>query len=205
MTTDDGYILNVYRIKSKDTKSGAKAVFLQHGVVDSADCWIMHRPDVAPAFQLVNKGYDVWLGNQRGTKYSMGHTTMNPDHDKTYWEFSWTEMGDHDAPAQIDYVRKQTGNDKVTYIGHSQGTTQMFYQLAKPNNDWKDKINLFVALAPVTRMAHASSDLINFFSQGSDEIRSVLYAIHIYHILDGWQSDIMQAACKLLPPLCRFG
>jgi len=73
VTTDDGYILNVYRINSNETKPGAKAVFLQHGIVDSADCWVMHRPDVAPAFQLVNKGYDVWLGNQRGTKYSMGH------------------------------------------------------------------------------------------------------------------------------------
>lgn len=99
VTTQDGYILNVYRINSKDTKPGAKAVFLQHGIVDSADCWIMHRPDIAPAFQLVNKGYDVWLGNQRGTKYSPGHQTLNPEYDRTYWEFSWTEMGDFDAPA----------------------------------------------------------------------------------------------------------
>jgi len=76
-----------------------------HGITDSADCWIMHHPDLAPAFQLVNQGYDVWLGNQRGTKYSMGHNTLNPTKDKAYWEFSWTEMGDHDAPAQIDYVR----------------------------------------------------------------------------------------------------
>jgi pimeloyl-ACP methyl ester carboxylesterase len=32
-------------------------------------------------------------------------------------------MGDYDAPAQVDYVRKATGFDKLTYIGHSQGTT----------------------------------------------------------------------------------
>jgi hypothetical protein len=83
-------------------------------------------------------------------------------------------------------VRQHTGNAKITYIGHSQGTTQMFYQLAKSNTDWKDKINLFVALAPVTRMANASSELMKFFSTGADDIKNALYAIHIYHILDGW-------------------
>jgi len=101
-----------------------------HGITDSADCWIMHDVNAAPAFQLAALGYDVWLGNQRGTKYSLGHTSLTTL-DKAYWEFSYTEMGDHDAPAMIDYVRKLTRNRKLTYIGHSQGTIQMFYQLSK--------------------------------------------------------------------------
>lgn len=99
MTTDDGYILNVFRITDDSISEKKGTVFLQHGVTDSADCWIMHTPDVAPAFQLVKEGYDVWLGNQRGTKYSMGHTHLNPKKSHAYWEFSWTEMGEYDAPA----------------------------------------------------------------------------------------------------------
>lgn len=43
-------------------------------------------------------------------------------HFSDYWNFSWPEMGMYDCPAQVDYVRKHTGNEKVTYIGHSQGT-----------------------------------------------------------------------------------
>jgi pimeloyl-ACP methyl ester carboxylesterase len=82
----------------------------------------MNYAEVAPAFQLIRAGYDVWLGNQRGTKYSSGHVSLSTK-DKAYWEFSYTEMGKYDAPAQVDYVRKQTGASKVTYIGHSQGTT----------------------------------------------------------------------------------
>jgi lysosomal acid lipase/cholesteryl ester hydrolase len=74
-------------------------VFLQHGVTDSADCWIMHYPEKAPAFNLVRAGYDVWLGNQRGIKYSLGHIKYNYKTDKKYWEFSFTEMGLFDAPA----------------------------------------------------------------------------------------------------------
>ena len=92
--TDDGYILNVFRItQSGFTKPGAPVVFLQHGITDSADCWIMNYNDVAPAFQRVRAGYDVWLGNQRGTKYSPGHTYLNPKKDKAFWEFSFVEMG----------------------------------------------------------------------------------------------------------------
>jgi lysosomal acid lipase/cholesteryl ester hydrolase len=63
VTTDDGYILNVFRITGGNVKPGAPVVFLQHGITDSADCWIMNYNEVAPAFQLVRAGYDVWLGN----------------------------------------------------------------------------------------------------------------------------------------------
>jgi pimeloyl-ACP methyl ester carboxylesterase len=130
--TEDGYILSVFRItKDGFTKPGAPVVFLQHGITDSADCWIMNNNLVAPAFQLVRSGYDVWLGNQRGTKYSKGHMTLDAMKDKAYWEFSFTEMGKFDAPAQIDFVRLKTGAEKVTYIGHSQGTTQMFYAISE--------------------------------------------------------------------------
>ena len=44
VTTEDGYKLNVFRIRSPDTKAGAPVIFFQHGVVDSADCWIMNYP-----------------------------------------------------------------------------------------------------------------------------------------------------------------
>ena len=62
----------------------------------------------------------------------------------------------------------------------------MFYELAKTNTDWKDKINLFVALAPVTRLANSTSGLMVFFSKGAEAIKDALYLVHIYHLLDGW-------------------
>ena len=44
-------------------EEGTAAVFMQHGIADSSDGWIIHHPELAPAFQLVREGYDVWLGN----------------------------------------------------------------------------------------------------------------------------------------------
>jgi pimeloyl-ACP methyl ester carboxylesterase len=63
----------------------------------------------------------------------------------------------YDVPAQINFVLKKTGKEKLSYIGHSQGTTQMFVALT--TKDLKDeiasKLNLFVAYAPITRMSHS--------------------------------------------------
>lgn len=110
VTTADGYILTVYRIKSsKFTEPGAPVVFFQHGLLSCATTWIIQYPDISPAFEMVRNGYDVWLGNNRGTTYSRKHTTLNPDKDKSYWDFSFPELGDFDAPAQIDFVREKTG------------------------------------------------------------------------------------------------
>lgn len=69
-----------------------------------------------------------------------------------YFDYSFVELGVYDLPAQIDKVLDVTGVDKVTYVGHSQGTSQMFYALATNEDELKDKINLFVACSPVLRL-----------------------------------------------------
>ena len=78
----------------------------------------MNHAEVAPAFVAARAGYDVWLGNSRGNKYSMEHTSLNPKK-KDYWQFCWEEMGDYDIPALLVYIRSVTGFEKTAYIGHS--------------------------------------------------------------------------------------
>jgi len=204
VTTEDGYILNVFRIRSTETKEGAPVVFFQHGVVDSADCWIMNYPEVAPAFKAVRAGYDVWLGNQRGTKYSMNHKTLS-NKSKEYWSFSFTEMGKYDAPAQIELALRMTGNKKVTYVGHSQGTTQMFYALQAEPEYWGQKVNLFVAAAPVTRLDHTTNPLIKLFAQIQGTLRNTLYFFKVYSLLgDAVTSAGVHLVCGTIPSLCQF-
>lgn len=93
--------------------------------MNSADCWIVTHAEEAPAFVLANEGYDVWLGNSRGSSYSRKHKKYDPDgtSKSKFWDFSWAEMGKYDIKAQIEVVKKHTGVDKVTYIGHSMGST----------------------------------------------------------------------------------
>ena len=95
----------------------------------------------------------------------MSHTTLDPKHDKAYWEFSFTEMGLYDAPAFIDHIRNETGQSKVSYIGHSQGTSQMFSAMSQDHEFWKERLNVFIALAPVTKLTYTGSELFKFLSE----------------------------------------
>ena len=80
---------------------------------------------------LSDAGYDVWMGNNRGNIYSRGHRFLDPEVDDEFFDFSFHELGAFDMPAMIDYVREYTGQDKIAYIGYSQGSVQMFSALSE--------------------------------------------------------------------------
>ena len=78
---------------------------------------------MSPAFMLVDAGFNVFMGNNRGNALSREHTNPYIEN-KFYWDFSFWEMGKYDAPAQIDKIYEITGKDvskgdKIGYIGHS--------------------------------------------------------------------------------------
>lgn len=52
VTTEDGYILTAYRVRTEELEDGAPAVLLQHGIRASASDWVAHHPVEAPAFVL---------------------------------------------------------------------------------------------------------------------------------------------------------
>jgi pimeloyl-ACP methyl ester carboxylesterase len=55
----------------------------------------------------------------------------------------------YDLPATLDYISEVTGFEKIAYIGHSMGTTEMFYGLAALPDYFNMRLSIFVALAPV--------------------------------------------------------
>merc|ERR1712086_883741 len=61
VVTADGYILGLFRLP----RPGAPVVLLQHGIFVSSWCWIDNHKEYAPAFQLYDRGYDVWMSNSR--------------------------------------------------------------------------------------------------------------------------------------------
>ena len=120
-------------------------------------------------------GYDVWLGNNRGVIYSRRHVKLDPDVDaEKFFDFSFVELGKYDLPAMIDFVRRVTNVDKVTYIAHSQGTTQMFFALAEMQEQMAERINLFIALGPVVTLNHARDGLLGTISENQKLILSAM-------------------------------
>lgn len=121
VVTDDGYILGIWRIPGKladGPNQNKSVVLLQHGMNSDMMQWIFNARDIAPAVVLAKEGYDVWLGNNRGTRYSDRHVSLK-NTDKHFWNFTWEEMGTKDTPKVIDYILKLTNQTKLSFIGHS--------------------------------------------------------------------------------------
>ncbi|KAG8642239.1 hypothetical protein MANES_12G068700v8 [Manihot esculenta] len=122
VTSEDGYILSLQRMPAG--RSGKLAdnppVLLQHGLSSDGATWLSNSPDESLAFILADNGYDVWIANTRGSRFSRGHTSLTP-YDPAYWDWTWDELAAHDLPAMFQYVHQQTGQ-KLHYVGHSLGT-----------------------------------------------------------------------------------
>eukprot|EP00494_Astrolonche_serrata_P010481 UN10548 len=59
-----GYILRLERIPNPGSK---KVLFMQHGFMDSSFTWVANGADGSLAFRAHDAGYDVFLGNFRGS------------------------------------------------------------------------------------------------------------------------------------------
>lgn len=107
VTTEDGYILTVFRVNSKDNKdpNSKPAVFLQHGITEDGHAFFLGGEELGLGNLLAQAGFDVWVGNSRGSKYSREHKTLDIK-SKEYWEFSFMQMGQFDVPANLAYIKK---------------------------------------------------------------------------------------------------
>ncbi|XP_014368912.2 lipase 1 [Papilio machaon] len=186
VTTPDGYILQMHRIphgRDKNNVPGTKrpVVFLMHGLLCSSADWIISGPGSAFGYILVEEGFDVWMGNARGNYYSRNHVELNPDN-TDFWDFSWDEIGNIDLPIMIDYALAVTGNEKIHYVGHSQGSTA-FLVLCSLRPEYNDKIISMHAFSPVAFMAHNESPVLNAIAPFANSIKILASLIGIGEIL----------------------
>lgn len=173
-TTEDGYVLELHRIAGgpkSPPRKGKKVCYLQHGLVFSSASFVLSGPNHAISYRLADEGYDVWMGNSRGSIYSMNHTIhkshasfTRPFGSHGFWNFSLDEIGYYDVPASIDYVLNETGETKVHYIGHSQGTTA-FFMMASERPEYQSKIQTAHAMAPAVFLNHMISPLMRLVSK----------------------------------------
>ena len=70
--------------------------------------WVSNDGARANAFILARAGFDVWMGNNRGSAYGMAHTSLSKD-DKKFWDFYQKDMGMIDTPMFIDFILEKTG------------------------------------------------------------------------------------------------
>ncbi|KAJ7397297.1 lysosomal acid lipase/cholesteryl ester hydrolase-like protein [Pitangus sulphuratus] len=147
VVTEDGYILHLNRIPHGRGNAGCQ----------EGSSWVTNLVNNSLGFILADAGYDVWIGNSRGTTWSKQHLLLSPKRDD-FWAFSFDEMAKYDLPAMINFIEQKTGQKQLYYIGHSQGTTVAFIAFSTMPQ-LAQKIKMFLALAPVTTITFSPSQV----------------------------------------------
>lgn len=211
VVTEDGYVLRLFRIQSKDSDflKPKPPVLLQHGLLDSADDWVLNLNNSLGTY-LADQGYDVWLSNSRGNKYSKKNERIGPWR-REFWHYSFQQMGQYDVPANIKYILDMTLRDKLIYVGHSQGTSQMFAALSDPlTSDYvNSKVSKFIALAPVVYLPNSPCTFIKVIGEAdwiidSAEIFGIEEWLPGACSTDSAQARFEKFMCKRLPIVCDF-
>uniref|UniRef100_L7LWE3 Lipase n=1 Tax=Rhipicephalus pulchellus TaxID=72859 RepID=L7LWE3_RHIPC len=146
--TADWYVITVQRIPAGrggipgGIRKRKPVVFLMSGLEGCSADYVANLPHQSLGFILADNGFDVWIGNVRGTKYSR-HLFLNRKH-KEFWNFCLDEMIRYDLPAQIDGILRHTGEAALNFVGWSQGGGIMFGLLAdRPEYNKKKIADLF--------------------------------------------------------------
>ncbi|XP_047995332.1 lipase 1-like [Leguminivora glycinivorella] len=205
VVTEDGYILGAVRIphgRDQNNQPGSKTVVLiLHGLLSSCADFVLLGPGQALAYMLAEEGYDVWLLNSRGNFHSRNHTTLDPNRrgDISFWNFSWDEMGRYDIPAYLDYILELTGQEKVHYIGHSQGSTSFLVAMSM-RPEYNEKIISFQGLAPAAFFYNNRNPFYLNIAPFERVLESLANQIGIYEVLG--RNDVLT---PILMQICRDG
>ena len=97
--TSDGHINCLFRISGPrgthardNTNTGKPVIVYQHGLLDSGRSICLDGEN-SLAFLLADAGFDVWMNNSRGSKFSRHHKFFDPHCDDDFWDYSFHEMG----------------------------------------------------------------------------------------------------------------
>lgn len=200
--TADGYILGVFRLRNPELVK-APVVLLMHGLMDSSIVWVNNGRERSLGLVLAELGYDVWLGNNRGNAWSRRHVSLNPNTDSRFWDFSFDEMGEFDLPAVVDFCLQVSQQAKLTYVGHSQGSTQLIAALSTESGRQAlgGKISHFVGLAPAVFEFHMKSVLMKAMAEMDADRLTTLIGINEFAPSSKLLSTLLPEFCRANPKL----
>jgi pimeloyl-ACP methyl ester carboxylesterase len=131
--TDDGWRLGVRHYRPEHPDAGKLPVILCHGLGLNATFWTiteLHLPS-----QLTARGYEVFVFDIRGSGENaqvgrcervnrLLRETLLREHGERKWTVD--DLVKYDVPAILEYVKQNTGYERVNWVGHSLGGMLVF-------------------------------------------------------------------------------
>ncbi|KAK4708578.1 hypothetical protein R3W88_029503 [Solanum pinnatisectum] len=192
--TKDGFLLGLQRVSSRSTIVRGEMglpVLLIHGLFMAGDAWFMNSASQSLGFILADQGFDVWVGNVRGTHWSHGHVSLSVKN-KEFWDWSWQELALYDLAEMIRYVNNIT-KAKIFVVGHSQGTIMSLAAFTNP--DIVDMVKAAALLCPISYLDHITSDFVRRLVKiRLDEVILAL-GIHQLNFKSNMGTQIMDMMC----------
>ncbi|KAF2887898.1 hypothetical protein ILUMI_18275, partial [Ignelater luminosus] len=165
VTTEDGYILQLHRIpygRKKHNYHKGAPVLIVPGVFESSADWV-NTGENSLGFILADRGYDIKKSSGIGDS------------------LSFHDIGLYDLPAFIDYILHVTRQEKLFYIGHSQGTVN-FFMLNSEKPEYNKKFRLMVGLGPAAYFSNSKTPIIHFLAAYRNQIQALVDRYLVYEI-----------------------
>ena len=172
--TEDGHTLALRRYQPDKLSADKAPVILCHGLSYNLMFWDINE-DVSLARYLARAGYDVWSLSLRGAAPSsqplnsglrkLGRFKLEPEmlnkfqgrlNDLQMTDWSVDDHMKYDLPTAIGLVQRETGYQRLHWIGHSMGGMVMFGYLQQDGAE--SGIKSFVAAAVPMVVFHPLSE-----------------------------------------------
>lgn len=176
--TEDDYVLTLHRMPPKPGAFNGKVVYLHHGLLMCSDVWVCNikRNNNLP-FVLHDLGFDVWMGNNRGNKYSTAHLSRMPN-SHIFWDFSIDEFAFFDIPNSVQFVLERTKVPQLICVGFSQGSAQMFAAFSL-SEDLNRKVSQFIAISPAMTPKGLHNRVVDKLAKSSPRLMYLLFGSRI--------------------------
>jgi lysosomal acid lipase/cholesteryl ester hydrolase len=142
VVTEDGFVLSLFRVGACKSKP---AVLLLPALFQDCEAFLVGNESFA-TWLSVHGGFDVWVGNFRGSRYGARNVAVSRRED-AFWKFSYEEHGRLDVPALVDKVLRVTGASTLSIVGYSQGCAAAIVALSSAP-EMAGRVNHLVGLAP---------------------------------------------------------
>ncbi|KAL6509178.1 hypothetical protein OROGR_022488 [Orobanche gracilis] len=196
VTTGDGYILSVQRIP--EGRSGGdvrprQPVLLHHGLLVDGMTWLKGSPEQSLAMMLADNGYDVWISNTRGTRFSRRHVSLDPIHPK-FWDWTWGDLVSHELPSVIDFIHKKTGQ-RIHFAGHSMGTLIALVSLSE--GKFKN-VKSAALLSPIAYTSNITSPLLQAAAKSLFGEIGAIFGVAEFDPKGLEAADFIQSLCAIV-------